>query len=43
MKFRDLEWWIIGFLGLVAIVLSISGYSVLFDAEGIHRNTLAGI
>ncbi|MDX9903571.1 MAG: RyR domain-containing protein [Bacteroidales bacterium] len=40
MKVRDLEWWIIGFLGLGAFALSISGYSVLFDAEGIQRNTL---
>jgi hypothetical protein len=40
MKFRDLEWWIIGFLALVAFVLSISGDSVLLDAGGIQRNTL---
>lgn len=40
MKVRDLEWWIVAFLGLAALTLSIIGYSVLFEAEGIHRNVL---
>jgi len=40
MKARDLEWWIVGFLTLVAFLMAFSGYSMLFASEGIQRNTL---
>ncbi len=40
MKIRNNEWWILGLLGMLAFVLSFSGYTVLFSEAGIERNYL---
>ena len=40
MKARDLEWWIVGFLGLIALGLAFSGYYVLYSEAGTGRNVL---
>ncbi len=40
MKARDLEWWIVGFLGLVTLGLAFSGYHVLYSEAGTSRNIL---
>ena len=40
MKIRNIEWWILGLLGVLAFVLSFSGYTVLFSEIGIERNYL---
>lgn len=40
MKARDLEWWIVGFLGLVALGLAFSGYHVLYSEAGTSRSIL---
>lgn len=40
MKIRDLEWWIIGILGIIAFLLAIIGFNILFTETGIQRNLL---
>ncbi len=38
MKVRDLEWWIVGLLGLIAFVLAFNGFNVLFSETGTYRS-----
>lgn len=38
MKARDLEWWIVGILGIIAFSLSIIGFNILFLEAKIERN-----
>jgi RyR domain/TrkA-N domain len=40
MKIRDLEWWIIGALGLIAFFLAMIGFNIMFTEAGVHRNLL---
>ena len=40
MRFRDLEWWLVGFMGVVAFVLAFSGFYIIFNAAGTDRNFL---
>jgi RyR domain len=40
MKIRDLEWWIVGILGIASFVLAIIGFNELFSAAGTERNFL---
>ncbi len=38
MKVRDLEWWIISIMGIIAFSLSLIGFNILFTEAGIERN-----
>jgi hypothetical protein len=38
MKIRDLEWWIVGLLGVASFVLAIIGFNLLFTQAGVDRN-----
>jgi len=38
MKIRDLEWWIIGVLGLFAFSLAIIGFNILYTEAEVQRN-----
>lgn len=38
MKVRDIEWWIIGILGLTAFVLAMVGFDKLYFEAGIERS-----
>jgi RyR domain/TrkA-N domain len=40
MKIRDLEWWIVGIIGIASFILAIVGFNELFIAAGIERNFL---
>lgn len=40
MKIRDLEWWIIGALGLIAFFLAMIGFNIMYTEAGVHRNIL---
>ena len=40
MKIRDLEWWIIGALGLIAFFLAMIGFNIMFTEAGVQRNLL---
>lgn len=40
MKIKDLEWWIVGILGLTAFILAIIGFNTLFLNAGVDRNFL---
>ncbi|MDX9773874.1 MAG: RyR domain-containing protein [Bacteroidales bacterium] len=37
MKFRDLEWWLVGTMGVVAFVLAFSGFNIIFIEAGTDR------
>lgn len=40
MKFRDLEWWLVGIMGVVAFVLAFSGFNIIFNEAGTERDFL---
>ncbi len=40
MKIRNLEWWILGFLGAISFYLAYIGYAVMFADTGTERDTL---
>ncbi|MGD9898959.1 MAG: RyR domain-containing protein [Calditrichaceae bacterium] len=40
MKIRDLEWWIVGVLGIIAFILAMIGFNIMFTCAGIERNML---
>ncbi len=40
MKVRDLEWWIVGLLGVISFTFAIIGFNELFVSAGIERNFL---
>lgn len=40
MKFRDLEWWVVGIMGVVAFLLAFSGYNIIFNEAGTEKGSL---
>jgi len=38
MKARNIEWWLVGILGVIAFLLSLIGFNILFTEAGIERN-----
>ncbi len=40
MKLRDLEWWLVGLMGVTAFILSFSGFYIIFNQAGTERNFL---
>lgn len=40
MKIRDLEWWIIGILWVIAFILAMIGFNILYTEAGVQRNFL---
>lgn len=38
MKARKIEWWLVGILGIIAFLLSLIGFNILFKEAGIERN-----
>lgn len=40
MKIRDLEWWIVGLLGVASFFLAITGYHILYTEAGVQRSFL---
>lgn len=40
MKIRDLEWWIVGSLGILSFIFAIIGFDIVYTANGTERNIL---